>query len=482
MDQVAENMEKSFEVSEKVESSESLEKAELIETIRSLNPEKLKKAQKNLSDAQKELLKSILEEMAKSHTQPVKNPKQSAEPKTNTTPNGDYYKNEAKIDQVYQDEVVMNEIEKDKQQKHKHQGDNSPEAFEGEMIKAEAVKEEEPEMEKGDSQPDESAQVRTSEQMSKMKKKCKMKKSEFLPAVERMLEREMSKEVCVPALAKALETEEEKVSFAWEAIEKAYKAKQPMEAKEMTAEADQVSPPDCMKKEEKGSKPKADATVPASETKVEKMAEQPMSGESQESPDEGEQPKKTMKKSFDGLKKASNPFAYRTVGQRYHAFHTSVDEEIEKSMESLENMAKGAFSWDIASKSEEEMKKSMDVNDYIEKGMDIASDAYERSVEEVKEEGPKLVKSFSDEDMLVALHPADHWGKGEEVVGDGEKPLVKGEGSNGGKVIGHTKSGKPIYAKKDRSKMTENMHKEVEAPIGYLNGLKNGVKAKKEES
>lgn len=133
VEQMADKMEKSVE---NTEFNIDILKA----TVLKLGPEGLKKALPTLNEQNRNLLKSFLEDLKKSHRELIAADKSvTLEPKTNSTPSGDYLFNEdekPKFD--LQDEDVAEEAKKKKQMEHKNQGGGAPmEGWEGQVIKSE---------------------------------------------------------------------------------------------------------------------------------------------------------------------------------------------------------------------------------------------------------------------------------------------------------------------------------------------------------
>jgi len=119
------------EMAENMEKSTTSDKERLIDTIMELGPEGLKKAIPALSDENKELLKSVIEEMTKAKSLSMDD--EYAPEKTKTKiPD---IKQESQTGSDDEDEDLV----KEKAKEHKHQGDNQPEGFEGEVIKAEKL-------------------------------------------------------------------------------------------------------------------------------------------------------------------------------------------------------------------------------------------------------------------------------------------------------------------------------------------------------
>lgn len=119
IEEMSENMEKSTE-------SETFSVEMIKSTIKTLGKERLKKALPNLSEEQKTLLKSVIEDMKKG--------KQDLEPKVESTDDGDQKENESKPEQTKRDEEIAEEAKKKQQQQIRNQGGNPIEGWEGQVI------------------------------------------------------------------------------------------------------------------------------------------------------------------------------------------------------------------------------------------------------------------------------------------------------------------------------------------------------------
>lgn len=537
------------EMSEKMETThqDTEFSAEIIKsTIRQLGAEGLKKALPTLSDEQKELLKSVIEDMKKG--------KNDLEPKVNTTESGNELENE-KHEFTGHDEELADEAKKRDQQKVRQQGGVPIEGWEGQEIGEEPKKSEMPSnpsdvklpaimksemskedaskkimameekehktkdpkklveaekkehMEKGEAyghegdqmmknkeesmepkkemSPEEMEKKAARKAMKKAMKKCmkkalkkamkieakgedfyalkekkKMAKSNLKKMMSRMQEQKMEKSKCVTALAKSLGADESKISALWDVMEKSMSYKfDDGTVGEATPEAKQVTPAPIVKDEmaAKVSDP-ASPEVPAYSDKSAKKADakKPMSGESKQLADEGEQPPQTMKKS-DGFfhdeepmyiaKSESNPFASRTIKPNAHY---AVDEFIELDEASKKGrLAKSTFDYESTEeilakakkkmkaeklkkdgteitaegpkeaieqdklpeimKKTKKMKKSM-INDIIEKSLDLDQTSVEQAqANVVHRPSGANVKSFDDAEMDALFSQKDMW-------------------------------------------------------------------------
>lgn len=265
MEEMAEKLEKSA----KPEGYDSLK-----ETIIELGAEGLKKAMPNLSEDQKTLLKSVVEDLDKSSY--------DLEPEIYSTVNGDYHKILMKPEYDESDEELVDEADEKDQEVHRNQGGVPVEGWEGQIIKAEKMKKEE-DMEEGkkdskkekveeaaEEAAEEEVEEHEEEMHSEKMEKKKMKKS-FQALVERMIERKLEKSKCVSVLAKNMETTEDKIGAIWDALEKAMSYKyDDGSVGESTPEKDQVKTPSSEDEPKEGgvAEPGPDSSVQPYEDKA----------------------------------------------------------------------------------------------------------------------------------------------------------------------------------------------------------------------
>lgn len=283
----------------------------------------------------------------------------------------------------------------------KNQGDNSPEGFEGQVIKA---------------------------------KRIKMKKS-FQEMVKGLVAQGMEKEAGCDLLCKAFDLTEKKedVSKVWDVMAK---AAEPTE--KQNKEESQVEPTKDMKDKKKGTSP------------------EPMSGESKETADEVKksnveatiermQERKLEKskciealakavptveaKTFEAIwdamadrktdaelaksmKPSANPFHVRTIpGNCHYDVDAFLEEEEVKKSERIKSG--NTFDYEpegetVIVKSEDAAKtvKEPDVNDFIEKGLDMDRDTVilAKSNKNCQPSGAFTVNSFTEDDMVKSFH------------------------------------------------------------------------------
>jgi hypothetical protein len=331
--------------------------------------------------------------------------------------------------------------------------------------------------------------------------KKKIAKANLKKIISRMQERKLEKNTACAYMAKSLGIDAGKLEMVWDAL-----AKSDVLPEKGNAEGSQSNPPAHMRTDAKAGVNDPDSPeVPKYEDKSAKKKPEslPMSGKAHETADEGEQPPAPMKKS-DGyfyeepevyMAKSANPFVNRSVGQNAHykvdAFieleATSQKQRLAKStfdyQDDVETLVKSAADLDTqavvdanakaaANKKKDDaaevrqikvdeklsriegqggpkmpmlkgkMKKSY-VDDLIEKSLDMDQDALDTAILNVRAEAVNtfFMKSFDDADMDALFGEQDYMGKSQAAL----EKSSSGEGSKGGKVIGHTKSGKPIY-------------------------------------
>lgn len=201
--------------------------AEVKRTIMELGVEGLRKAMPNLSEAHRELLKNVLLEMktevtvAKSHKEPIKNSSETLEPDINSTESGDYRQSEdEKPEFTEQDEKLVAIATKKKQDEPRNQGGVEIEGWSGQVIKSEEL-----EKGRGPDKQQRKSRGKHAEKYDEAEKRLGMKKSEFVDTIKRMQERNLDKNQCVQALAKSLEVETSKIEAIWDSLAKAEKEK-----------------------------------------------------------------------------------------------------------------------------------------------------------------------------------------------------------------------------------------------------------------
>lgn len=419
IEQVAEKMEKS-----------ATEFATIRKTILTLGAEGLKKALPNLSDPQKDLLKAVLKDMAKSHDKPVKNAKYSPEPKTNTTPNGDYVWNEAKIPQDYQDETIYREVEEDEAEKHRNQGGVPVEGWEGQIIKSDGdnMLEDEKELKKKQGVPKGVDPDKHERCVKDVKKQghdkssayaicnSSMKKSEFTAMIVRMQERELEKATCVSKLSERYSLEKSKIEVVWDALEKAtsYKYDDSTTGKDLD-EADQSKQPE----DKKAAKPTGDEPdVPVSKTLPRGETDEAKNHKT--TADAGQKPPLTKAEKEEPGEKEEEKKEEETGKKIAEAIDDMAEGEAEESMKEHEKEMHGKDD------EKKKMKKSEDLNPFTHRK--IGQNAHYRVDEyNARQYVENMKKSTFD------------W---EDTENFEEMKKAGGEGSRGGKVIGHTSSGK----------------------------------------
>lgn len=369
IDELAQKMTKSTVTDEEA-------KKALFDTLMELGPDGLKKAVPNLTDAQKELLKACLEDLAKTAKKPEEQ-MTKAEPKVEdektpkqTMTDSNKMRTEALSGSDDEDEKKLMDA---KNANHSNQGGpkDKPEGWEGQVIKSED-KEKEGKEKMSEKKPmDKLMQIEEAEHnkdidgdgkiAEKMEKQKKMKK-----ALEEIV-----------ALAKAKKmTKEQVIKAIKDSGEDLEKAKQKLLKEEDQSE---FKPQDESQKEK----------IPEDKGDLEIKAQQKADDV------------KVVKKSV--VWNPKNTIGANTLGRNTHY---DVDEFIIKSEEQKQDIIKkGAYFNDTQG---ETLKKSegqkADINDLIEKGMDYSTDEIKRieGVRDHKVEG-KLVKSFHDRDIAIAL-------------------------------------------------------------------------------
>lgn len=347
------------EMAEKLAKSTKDSKQLLFDTIMELGPEGLKKAAEDLSPEDQVILKSALDEMAKSRAEDA----DKLTPKKDITP-ANSMKQESFEGSDEEDEKLMKDS--DKNQNPQGGPKDKPEGWEGQVIKGADLKPEEKQavkklipMEEKEHGKDLDGDGKVGEE-----KEAKMKKS-----LEEIVE-----------MAKSLGmSKEEVVKSIKECGDDLELAKGKM--KEMMAD--------------KEAKAKAPSAIEAIKEAVE--------GEKKEDKPEDKKPEMPAKIEKSVQWTPKNTIAAFTGGRNAHY---AVDEMIVKSAEErAEIMAKGGYFGETEGqplvKSE---NQKADLNDLIEKGMDYSTDEIKRieGVQNHKVEG-RIVKSFHDEDIAKAL-------------------------------------------------------------------------------
>lgn len=304
----------------------------------------------------------------------------------------------------------------------------------------------------------------------------KMQKSDFQPMVERLQERGIDKDVAVQKLAKAFELDAEEVGDVWDVIEKAGEGSR---GGKIIGHTKSGKPIYAQSKHESYSKFSSDDHKDAMNAHGKVLdslkekhgvdAQGRIKGEGGQKAgmhsvawnrhDEGSGWQGTKAKSKMQKSIVYNPVNPLATGIRTGRNCTyRVDEIIAKSeTEKAERLAKGEtflYSRDeVLNKSANAPKESA-VNEILAKGLDVDGVSYEQSLVENKPQGAFNVSSFEDAELCKSLGLTPE--QAAEILGEsqpapeGENGLGKlnkgGEGSRGGRIIGHTKSGKPIYA------------------------------------
>jgi hypothetical protein len=319
----------------------------LLETVRAMGSEALKKAIPNLTESQKELLKEAL---AKAYKEPVsmdaEQPKDGQELIELDSVKGKA-KDRGRHNQ--EDEKMVKEEADD----IKHQGDNEPEGFEGQVIKAmpEAMMKEE----------------------HKMEPKMEMKDANPMELAERMKARGMKKE---DAMAKLKERGHHDIAAE---LDKCWDMKKSME----------MNPAEEAEHQEE-MKDKKEAKKKNSEIKMEAKKEE-----------KAAMPK--MEKSVQWSEGTSKLLKVST--RRGQNAHYSVEDYLLKSeTETQEKLKKGQYLNEEGQPLIKSVQK-VDINDLIEKGMDYSQDQVERlqGLAKTSKTGAFTVSSFTDEDMAKAM-------------------------------------------------------------------------------
>lgn len=405
MAELAEKLEKSAQPESQGVSNEY---EVLVDTIMTLGPEGLKKAAPNLTDNQKQLLKSVLERMQKAQAVSMdsKMPKGGIKVRQNQSEEVTSKKHDEE-----DEELVMEQAAE-----HKHQGDNSPEGFEGQVIKAKkSDKEEAEELKKRapkgvDPAKHERCVKEVKEQghsvgsahaicTSSMKKseetEMKFDEKTLSEMIGRMQERGLEKSKCFDALLKKGH-EQGQVEQAWAAAEELSKAKKMKKAE----------------KEKEKESPKEEAKEEAREDAAEKIMEMEAKQHGTKDPKklvEAEKKEKQaegkMKKSIVWQSKTNDLLKAST--RRGQNCHYSVEEYLLKSeAEQAETIKKGGYLNDAAASEELAKSRRTSLNDMIEKKLDRSSDQV-RDLVQLKKSAPKgafTVQSYNLAEMAASLN------------------------------------------------------------------------------
>jgi hypothetical protein len=454
MDEMSESMEKSVKVEKETRDM-------LVKTVLELGPEGLKKAMPMLSEDHKTLLKGILEDMKRIKKE------ESLEPAVNSTPSGDMeWNTETRPAWDEHDEVLEKEAEKRRQMMHRNQGGVPVEGWEGQIIKAEAMsakqkkhesaedveiakikdadkklEEAQKDMEKadgmasyavgdaGDGDTGDGDRIEKCDPMTckdpahkhgeamKLEDKKKAAKENLKKMIGRMQERKMEKSTCISALANSLGASEDSLSKAWDFVAKSEKYKyDDGTVGEATPEADQSEVPEQMKKDIEGAVHDPDTVdTPAYQdpaAKKIKKEEKPLSGKEDEEADETIAKVPSTIDHHGDMKKS--------------IYHTEQEVYTQRK------------------------------NPLLKKGLSYSVDSF-IAAEDALVKASLAKSTFFDAEAGEILTKA------------------KGEGSKGGKVIGHTKSGKAIYEAEHASHraFTKEDHQDA---AKELKGLKDYYK------
>lgn len=128
------------------------------------------------------------------------------------------------------------------------------------------------------------------------------------------------------------------------------------------------------------------------------------------------------------------------------------------------------------SKSKEFIKNyKLEKKQGVPKGADLAT--HERCIQDVKGQGHDKASAYA------ICNAAGAGQKSEKRMKKSIDEFIKssaGEGSRGGKIIGHTKSGKPIYENKKKPLKSNKKHKANKEQV--MSKLKNKIKKLKEKT
>lgn len=410
--------------------AEKMEKSAAVDQVRNtiseIGIDGIKKALPNLSPEQKILLKSILD-------------KYIADPEDSTV-NGDYHKNLIRPFYLEADEELVVEDKKN----HRNQGGNPIDGWEGQIIKSEKVDSEDKKEDKKEDEKEDAAgkkladavddvaegeaEEAVKEHEDEMHSKEKMK-NKFKKSLAKMVASGFPKDDMLKAYGKridATEAEMTTMSKIWDIMEKAQSYKyDDSTTGKDLEEADQSKPVEDVKAEKPGDGP--DTSV------------QPYQDKAAEDQDDDSEDEK-------------------------HSSKTTADAGVA-----------GA---------EKEIKKSEKLDFRLTKSEDPFS------VRKIGQNAHYNVDEYLAHDYLTQLQKSDTFlGDWEpEMLGGGN--LKKGgEGSKGGKVIGHTKSGKPIYDKhdhpehasytkqdhRDAARLHTKLSDEADAKAGILGSPKGDI-------
>ena len=335
-------------------------KLELIETIKELGAEGLKKALPELSDSQKELVKSVLEEISKG--------KQDVAMDANYDGDKKFAKlaemgTEVENGSDDEDEKLMMQSAAS----HNPQGDVSPEGREGQVIKGEKMEEKKEEKagKKVAEAVDEMAEGEAEEVMEEHEKEMHKKKMNKSLEELQALKEEVIKSY-----------EDAGLSYNDELVKSEMK-------KRLLKEEDQVE----MGGQDKGGK--KDRADKKSEPEIE------VAKDADETADEATAKVGKMKKSLPEFDTQANLRA-NTLGRNHHfSVNDYYDQVLAKSEES-----EGEENSEELSKSE----KEDDLNDIIAKGYDkTMTDVDEEELHKSQVKGKFAKSSFSDKDLADAF-------------------------------------------------------------------------------
>jgi hypothetical protein len=355
-------------MAEQMEKSTVDPKAELIETIKAMGPEGLKKSLGDLNDEQAELLKEVLEEMNKSE---MSFDQVSPEKKMTRIDRSGHELEDGSDDE---DEKVMQAAMADA--KINHQGDISPEGREGQIVKAKDMEDKKEDKKIAEKE----AKEEVKDHEDKMHKMCKSQ------------ETNVTKEELVALKNEIIKSYEDAgLAYNEELIKSEMK-------KKMLKEEDQVE----MGGQDKGGKKDRADKESCPEIEVGKDAD--------ETADEAVAKISKMKKSIVWGDPQANLRALS--GGRNHHFSVNgyYDEAIRKSNEEA--------SEETLEKSETE-NESLDINDVIEKGLDKAKfDVASEEIFKSQNRGDFTNNSFSDADLAGAMNVSEEELK--EILGETE--------------------------------------------------------------
>lgn len=409
----------------------------ILDTIKTVGPEGLKKSLPTLTERQLALVKAVLEKATSIQAEAVKQPE----------PLHDLASKELKKPEGGADEEDE-KLVKEEMAEHPHQGDDSE--FEGQVIKSEANPDEKADADLAekvealvDKHEEENKDAEKKEDdMAKSLREGKFTDEQLSQFITRAKARNLSKSDCMGAL--------EQYGYPREKMEKMYDGEAVPEEKQdkpdpkdkAEAQADKevkegLKTDDGLKDEEKKAEEKPEAKQ---EAKPEEMAA-PAPEKAPEA-DKKEEAKPPFQKSVS-WKTPVAPFN-QAATKRGRNCHYNVDSAIAAAEAETSKMKKsGNWHTDPYAAKPETLAKSTEkkvsINDIIEQGLDFDPCSLElaKSRKDWKPVGAFNVQSFSIEQLAKSLNVS---------VESLKKALPRGEGSRGGHIIGHTTTGKPIYA------------------------------------